>query len=105
MPRGTIAKDKVTQKIKQAFGEDFVGEQDKKLYVWANDGGERVQIAISLTCPKTFIESNGGGDFDFSDDAEPANAAVSTGTAFTPAEITKEETETLQELLKKFGLN
>ena len=38
-----------------AFGADYIGEQDKKIYVWADDGGERVQIAIAMTCPKTPI--------------------------------------------------
>lgn len=40
--RGTNAKIEVTKKIQEAFGENFVGEVDKKLYVWANDGGETV---------------------------------------------------------------
>ena len=37
--RGTIAKEKVERKIAEVFGEDFIGLYDKKLYVWANDGG------------------------------------------------------------------
>ena len=42
-------------KLKEAFGENYIAEVDKKHYVWADDAGERVQIAISLTCPKNFI--------------------------------------------------
>ena len=53
MAKGQIAKENVEKKIATAFGEDYIGNFDKKLYVWANDGGERVQIALSLTCPKT----------------------------------------------------
>ena len=41
--KGTVAKEKVTQMIMKAFGDDFIAEHDKKLYVWANDGGERVR--------------------------------------------------------------
>ena len=50
MARGSIAKQQVINKLAVAFGEDYIGEFDKKFYVWANENGERVQIAISLTC-------------------------------------------------------
>ena len=50
--RGSIAKENVAKVLVEAFGKDWIGESDKKYYVWANDGGERVQIAIALTCPK-----------------------------------------------------
>ena len=57
MAKGSEAKEYVIRKIKETFGEDFVGEQDKKIYVWGQEGGEKVQIAISLTCPKNPIGS------------------------------------------------
>lgn len=56
MARGNIAKDNVINKIRLAFGDDFVGIIDKKVYVWADDGGERVQIALAMTCPKAIAE-------------------------------------------------
>ena len=55
--KGAAAKEQVIKRISSAFGEDFIGEVDKKIYVWANDNGEKVQIAISLTCPKNFVEN------------------------------------------------
>ena len=55
--RGTVAKQEVTEKLREAFGDNFIGEHEKKIYVWANDGGDRVQIAITLTCPKIQIET------------------------------------------------
>ena len=107
MARGNIAKDKVTKQIKAAFGENFVAEVDKKLYVWADDGGERVQIAISLTCPKTFVEPTGqvivqekDNGFDF--EAEPVPVVK---VAATPsAEISEEEKNNIELLMKKLGL-
>ena len=42
MAKGTIAKENVTRKIIEAFGKDYIGEFDKKLYLWADDGGDRV---------------------------------------------------------------
>ena len=56
--KGTVAKTKVIEKIKEAFGNDFITEIDKKAYVWADDGGERIQVAIALTCPKVPIEAS-----------------------------------------------
>lgn len=90
--KGAIAKENIIEIIKKTFGQDFLGEQDKKLYVLADDGGEKVQIAISLTCPKAGIET--------------ASAEPRSETAERPAavEVTQEETETLSTLLKKLGL-
>ena len=106
MARGSIAKESVVKKIAAEFGADFIGEYDKKVYVWANDGGERVQIAISLTCPKTPIEIatniDTGGDWDFSDNA-PVNTTVAIASA-APAEITQEEQDNLAALMAKLGL-
>lgn len=37
--RGAVAKETVTNKIAELFGDDTIGVFDKKLYIWANDGG------------------------------------------------------------------
>lgn len=103
MAKGTIAKTNVTNKIAQAFGADYIGEYDKKIYVWADDGGERVQIAIAMTCPKVPVATieqtvDGGISFD-----NPAPAVVAP-TGFTPAEITDEEKENIKALMERLGL-
>lgn len=98
--RGAIAKNIVEDKIREAFGADFVGIQDKKLYVQADENGEKVQIAISLTCPKVPLgivedginfESGGGG-------------GAGHPPEFKPAEVTPEETENIRKLLAELGL-
>ena len=53
--KGSLAKEEVTKKIAEAFGQNFLGEYEKKLYILANENGEQIQIAISLTCPKNPI--------------------------------------------------
>lgn len=100
--KGQIAKDNVVKKIIQAFGDNYIGEFDRKLYVWAKDGAEKVQIAIALTCPKVYrgIEETAPTALNFEDD-EPG---VNTGTAFKPAEITQEEKDTLADLMKRLNL-
>ena len=104
MAKGNIAKSKVTEKIKEAFGADYIGEYDKKIYVWAEDGGEKVQIALSLTCPKVNVSVAAApptGDFNFEDDAPTPIVAAS---AFQPADITEDERATVRQLMKDLGL-
>ena len=104
MAKGTIGKQKVINKIKQNFGADFIGEYDKKIYVWTTENGERIQIALSLTCPKVPVAISDNpttGDFNFEDDAP--NVVVAAG-AYQPAEITKEERERVNDLMKRLGL-
>ena len=42
MARGNVAKENVANKLREAFGQDWIGEFDKKYYIYANDGGEKV---------------------------------------------------------------
>ena len=98
MAKGTIAKERAEQIIRNAFGNDFIGVFDKKLYVWCDDGGERAQISITLTAPKILRGVEESGDLDFE------GGVTEKPAGFKPAEITKEEEETLADLMKKFGL-
>ena len=97
MARGNDAKNEVIRRLQEAFGSDYIGEVDKKHYVWANENGEKLQIAIALTCPKTFVEAAipASNKLDFSS-ATPVSAP--------PAEITEEEKKRLEDLMKKLGL-
>jgi hypothetical protein len=106
MAKGTIGKQNVVNKMKQAFGADWIGEYDKKYFVWTKENGERIQIAISLTCPKVQIEvadAPVAGDFDFEDDA-PANLVAQASSESTPAQISDEERARINELMAKLGL-
>lgn len=97
MAKGAIAKESVIKKIAAAFGEDYLGEQDKKIYVQAYEGGEKVQVAISLTCPKNPI---GGMNFE----AFQVNAAVSATTKPEVTEITDAEQAKINELMNMLGI-
>lgn len=102
MAKGSIAKEAIVRKLAEAFGEDFLGEYDKKYYVKAKENGQYVQIAISLTCPKTPVESFGSMDFGNNElnfeDGETIKLMRKT------TEITPAEEEDLKELLQKLGL-
>ena len=104
MAKGAIAKQQVINKLKTAFGADFIGEYDKKIYVWAQENGERIQIALSLTCPKVPVQIADApitGDFNFEDDAP---ATVVAAAPFQPAEITDDERDRVRDLMKALGL-
>jgi hypothetical protein len=108
MAKGANAKVVVENKIKEAFGNDFIGIADKKIYVWADDGGERVQIAISMTCPKTGIaggdpitpKDEDPGDWNFED----APTGKAEATAFKPAEVSDEEISRINDLMSRLGI-
>lgn len=89
--RGTVAKQEVTKKLREAFGDNFIGEHEKKIYVWANDGGDCVQIAITLTCPKIQIETG-------------AVSAFPTTASAQSVEFTDQEKKNLEDLMARLNL-
>lgn len=103
MAKGAVAKQAIARKLETLFGTDYVGESGGKYYVWENDGAEKVQIAISLTCPKNPIGVVDMGSA-FGDGIDFDAAPVVAQTTFTPAEITPEEEKNLEDLLAQLGL-
>ena len=105
MARGQEAKNFVAKKLAEAFGADYIGEVDKKYYVWSKENGERVQIAISMTCPKVPVETSGYvqiGDYNFEDDAGAVMTTVNAPSE--PVEISAEERQNIADLMRKLGL-
>lgn len=96
MPKGSIAKQSIENKIQAAFGEDYIGVFDKKIYVFADDGGEKVQIAISMTCPKTEVATGQSKNAAEADTTMPAT--------LNPAVTPEEEQAALEALYAKLGL-
>lgn len=92
MARGQIAKDTVVKKIAAAFGQDYIGEIDKKLYVFADDGGERVQIAIALTCPKASVP------------VMQSSFPTARASTTTVSDITEEEKANIALLMRELDL-
>lgn len=89
MARGDKAKSAILEKIKETFGSDYIGIIDKKVYIWGNEGNERVQIAISLTCPKTSASVSTTEMINFEDNSEKN------------LDFTKEEEDTISRLLER----
>ena len=95
MAKGNIAKQSIENKLKEVFGTDFIGVYDKKIYVFADDGGERVQIAITMTCPKTEVAAG-----QSQTTTEPASVMPAT---LNPAVTPEEEKAALEALYAKLG--
>lgn len=107
MAKGSIAKGNVINKIAHIFGNDFIGEYEKKVYVWADDGGERVQIALSLTCPKVPIEAPGGSSTMDHSDWNFEDMPVTAAKPIDKAAITADEEKKLADvaaMMERLGL-
>ena len=103
MARGAQAKSKVEQIISSAFKDNFLGVYDKKLYVQAEENGEMVQVAISLTCPKTpVVISN--KPLNFEDKLNFEDGATIIQHPQMQTEISDEERQTVKELMERLGL-
>lgn len=107
MAKGQACKDWVTEKIIEAFGDAYQGTYDKKIYVCGQEGGESIQVAISLTCPKVPVEFgekvnniNANGDWDWSGGTKENTTVINAPVA----EITEEEKANIAELLKRLNL-
>jgi hypothetical protein len=101
----------VIQKIIEAFGEDYVATIDGKVYVWAKENGEKLQIALSLTCPKTMVNADGavqvsaaaldfGGSGGWDFEAMDQKTTVPTKST----EISQQELDNIEALMKSLGL-
>ena len=107
MARGSEAKEKITQKIIEIFGQDCSFEHDKKLYINTTEGGSPIQICITMTCPKTPVGNvNAAVTSAAVTNAFDAFGAVTENVpeSFKPAEITPEERQTVQDIMKRLGL-
>ena len=107
MARGAQAKDWVTQKIIECFGQDQIVLSDKKIYINTKEDGMPIQVCLALTCPKTMVGEAAA------EVVATAQRGVDFGAFGTPsttpephktAEITPAERQTVQDLMKSLGL-
>ena len=103
MAKNDEAKRLIIEKIKAALGDAYIGEEAKKYYFWSTENGEKVQVAISLTCPKTPI-----GTLDmtnaFSDGYDFSGTATTVVKPEPVVEVTEEEKENIKALMERLGL-
>lgn len=94
MAKGAIAKQNLVNKFIEAAGEMYVGDDDgKKFYFWSEEDGEKMQVCVQMTIPKTPFGSVNAGDLGM---AQPEAAA--------PAEISEEDKAKVDDLMRRLGL-
>lgn len=68
MAKGTLAKQNLIKRFATVLGKDYLGTDGTKHYFMSEENGEKIQVAISMTCPKTpFGGSNGEINFESDD--------------------------------------
>ena len=100
MAKGAVAKENAAKKMAEVFGSNWIGEYDKKYYIWSEENGEKVQIAISMTCPKTPIGEAGAvtdsNVLNFEDSVVSGESAK--------VDITPDEKKNIADLMARLGL-
>ena len=96
--KGSVAKATIEEKLKSLYTTDYIGKDGNKIYVWESDGAEKVQIAITLTCPKIQLDVPQPG---LSPEGYTENGIAS---ASGNKEITEEEKSNLEAMLEKLNL-
>lgn len=100
--RGQEAKQYIANKLKEVFGDDYLGEIGGKICVKAPEGGTKIQIAISMTCSKSLVSSEkDGGAFSLEDEkpkAKPVKQEVKK------IERSEQENKNIQTMLRELGL-
>ena len=102
---GEAQRNLINQIIKLLPSDDYIGEFEKKHYFWSRVGKEKIQVAISLACPKDPIvainDPNGfvGDGIDF----EIASKTIIYSTA-AAVEASEEEIDRLKNLMEKLEL-
>lgn len=109
MAKGSIAKEQITKKIIEIFGQDNAFEYDKKLYINTSENGVPVQICIGMTCPKVpvgeTVATPAAAPTTFTNAFDAFGAVTETAPeTYKPAEITPEERQTVQEIMARLGL-
>ena len=52
MAKGNQAKENFINKIISENKDIYIGCYEKKHYFWSTENGEKIQVAITMTCPK-----------------------------------------------------
>ena len=105
MAKGAVAKQEIGAKILECFEGAFYYNNGKELRIPWNENGVEVQIKIAMTCAKDNVSADG------EEVSRPAAVASETAPSSSfpaphkKAEVTEEEKENVESLLKALGLD
>lgn len=104
MAKGQLAKESIKNKILEVFDGAFTYSNGKELRIPWDENGSLVQIKIAMTCAKDNVDPSG-------ENIAPAAVAKEEGPVSNfPAphkrtEVTEEEKQNVEDLLKALGLD
>lgn len=97
--RGSIAKEKITEKILEIFQDSFINNKEIRIpYI---ENGEEVQIKVALTAAKENVE-NPKSVANFN--STTVISSESSSQEIFSNEPSEEEKKNLQMLINKLGL-
>ena len=105
MAKGAVAKQEIGAKILECFEGAFYYNNGKELRIPWNENGVEVQIKIAMTCAKDNVSADG------EEVSRPAAVASETAPSSSfpaphkKAEVTEEEKQNVEDLLKALGLD
>lgn len=99
MAKGQICKQEILNKMLETFPGSFM-QDDKILRIPMEEGGEPVEIKVTLTAAKDLL--GGGGSLDWSDSDVKKDAGTATSPLTT--EPTEEEKKNVQTMLERLGM-
>ena len=101
MAKGADSKKIVEDALIAALKDNYVGTFDKKIYFEFKEARERVQIAVTMTCPKTLVcagPAQNSGEAGF----PTPNPAVSSTEP--PAAFSEKDNAEVERLMRVLGL-
>lgn len=101
MARGAVAKEQIFKKMLEVFDGSFMYNSGKELRIPWDENGTLVQIKVALTCAKDNVSVG--------EEMGAAVAKEETPVSNFPApkkkvEVTEEEKQNVEDLLKALGL-
>ncbi len=105
MAKGAVAKQEIGAKILECFEGAFYYNNGKELRIPWNENGVEVQIKIAMTCAKDNVSADGE---EISRPAAVASETAPSSSFPAPhkkAEVTEEEKQNVEDLLKALGLD
>lgn len=97
--KGSIAKQRIIEKILQTFPESFLYNDGKEIRINESEDGNPVQIKITLTAAKVAVESE-----KQINTTEQGKTYIHTPVENVIDEPSDEEKERLKTLLEKLGI-
>ena len=103
MAKGAIAKEKIREKILNTFEGSFIYNSGKEIRIPIDEEGNEVQIKVALTCAKDNVSPE--GEVIRAAAAPSEEGLVNSFPApHKIAEVTEEEKQNVEDLLKTLGL-